>query len=176
VFRPLGTTSSTFRYPLPQELSRREALPHDSTGTPYTGWLHPTAQAQGGLLTTPSDVARLAIGIMKAHRGEPRRLFYQATARLMLQPEADPDPAWFGPVLGGATVKDALGVFLRVQGDTISFSHAGFNTPGSTFRVSAFPQTGQGAVIAANGAGGLPGLTLEVLGGFARAYRWPLPW
>ena len=172
VFRPLGMASSTFRYPLPPELSGREALPHDSAGVPHTGDLHPTAQAQGGLLTTPSDIARLAIELMKAYRGESERLFSQATARLMFSPEADLAPAIFG----GVPMKDALGVFLRMQGDTFSVSHAGFNTPGSTFWVSAFPQTGQGAVIATNAAGGLPGLTLEVLGGFATAYRWPLPW
>ncbi len=172
VFQPLGMASSTFRYPLAPELRGREALPHDSAGTPRAGQLHPTAQAQGGLLTTPSDIARLAIEMMKAYRGESRRLFSQATARLMLSPEADLDPAIFG----GVPMQDALGVFVRSRGDTLSFSHAGFNAPGSTFWVSAFPRTGQGAVIATNGSGGVPGLTFEVLGGFARAYRWPLPW
>lgn len=63
VLGPVGMVSSTFEQPLPERLEDRTASPHDVEGVPEERFYNPNAVGQGGLWTTPSDLARFLIVI-----------------------------------------------------------------------------------------------------------------
>lgn len=167
VFTPLAMTSSTFAYPLDTELQKSEAWPHDELGVTGTPAMHPSALAQGGLMTTPSDLARFACDLMRAYRGGTGGLLAPDMVRRMLRKEVDLDPALFG-----YPVAEGLGVFVAGSGNGLSFSHPGQNFPGTTSWLLAYPELGQGAVIMTNGVKGEL-LTLEIIAALSAVYDWP---
>jgi CubicO group peptidase (beta-lactamase class C family) len=167
VFAPLAMASSTFTYPLSAERQKIEALPHDEQGVPAQPAMHPAALAQGGLVTTPADLARFACDLLLAYNGRDKGLLSPASVRAMLSRQADLDPRIFG-----FPVSEGLGVFVSGSGTGLSFSHPGQNFPGTTSWLIAYPELGQGAVIMTNGARG-DMLTLEIIAALAAAYGWP---
>jgi CubicO group peptidase (beta-lactamase class C family) len=150
---------------VPEDASR--ALPHDPDGNPVDRPQHPTALAQGGLLTTPTDLGKFAVELMCACKGTPRRVLSRKTMGLMCTVERELDPAALGGISG-----QGLGVFLVGSGENQYFLYAGFNEPGSTSLIVANTSTGKGAVIMTNGAAGLP-LSFEIIAALAREYGWP---
>jgi CubicO group peptidase (beta-lactamase class C family) len=167
VFEPLGMKSSTMFYPLEAEMRSREAMPHDEQGKAGEPGLPPSALAQGGLLTTPSDLARLTIELINAYQGRSSRLLSQEAVRRMFHKETDIDPRIFGFPVG-----QGLGVMLMGEGKGFSFAHPGSNYPGTTCWLVGYPELGKGAVIMANGANG-DMLSLEILPAIANGYGWP---
>ena len=167
VFTPLGMAASTFAYPLAEEQRKIEALPHDREGKTGTPAMHPAAQAQGGLLTTPGDLALFTCDLLLAYNGRSQGLLAPDTVRRMLRKEVDLDPALFG-----FPVAEGLGVFVVGSGKGLSFSHPGQNYPGTTSWLIAYPELGQGAVIMTNGVNGEL-LTLEIIAALSRVYGWP---
>ncbi len=167
VFDPLGMSSSTLVYPLSPDFAAREALPHDAEGKPGSPALHPTAVAQGGLLTTPSDLALLTIELINAYQGESDRLISQETARRMFHAEVQLDPRILGFPMG-----QGLGAFVRGEGNAFSFLHPGENDPGATSWLAAYPELGQGVVIMTNGAMGNM-LAMEIMAALSAEYGWP---
>ena len=167
VFEPLGMRSSTLAYPLEEELRAKEAVPHDADGKAHNPEMHPTAVAQGGLMTTPSDLALFAIELMSAYQGESGHLLSPEMVRQMFQPVVAIDPAIMGPGLA-----DGLGVFVRGEGEGLVFLHPGDNYPGSSCWLSGNPGAGKGVVIMTNGAKGNL-LALEILPAIAKEYNWP---
>ncbi len=167
VFAPLGMSSSTFAHPLPPDRQKSEALPHDGQGAVAEPAMHPSALAQGGLMTTPTDLARFACELLLAYGGRTERLLTRASVRRMLSKEVDLDPRLFG-----FPVAEGLGIFVSGGGASLCFSHPGSNYPGATCWLLAYPELGQGAVIMTNGAGGEL-LTLELISSLAAAYNWP---
>ncbi len=167
VFEPLGMHSSTFdqkrsdRYPEPRP------VPHSPAGEPLESLPHPSALAQGGLWTTPTDLGRLAIELMQSHGGRSGGLVAPAVARLALDTRLAIDPAEH---MGFAM--EGLGLFILDTDRGPGFSHPGFNAPGATCMFIGFPDAGQGAVVMANGAGGLQ-LAFEVISSIAARYSWP---
>jgi CubicO group peptidase (beta-lactamase class C family) len=168
VFDPLGMKNSVLDHPLTPELKARAILPHDPSGKSYDRGRHPTALAQGGLLTTPTDLALFAVEIMRAYQGRPGTLISQATAREMLSPALQLDPGqFFGYSAQG------LGVFLIGAGDSLYFSYPGHNDPGANCMLIGAPASGKGAVVMTNGAAGLL-LSLEILAALVNEYNWPI--
>ncbi len=167
VFQPLQMKSSTFAYPLPPAWRSREAAPHDGEGVACEPAMHPAAQAQGGLMTTPSDLARLAIELMRASQGRSGRLMSPASVRQMFRTEVELDPRLFG-----FPAREGLGVFLLGQGEGLSFGHPGSNYPGATSWLIGYPEKGQGVVIMTNGVKGEL-LALELMTALTRVYGWP---
>jgi len=168
VFQPLGMTSSTFTYPLKSDLRDREAMPHNEAGTDCDPAMRSNAVAQGGLMTTPTDLARFAIELMLAWQGKSDRVLSPETVRLMFSKELDLDPRMFGFPLG-----EGLGVFLMGKEKGLAFSHPGSNWPGTTSWWTGYPQLGKGVVIMANGVKG-DILSLEILPALASVYGWPV--
>jgi CubicO group peptidase (beta-lactamase class C family) len=125
--------------------------------------------AQGGLVTTPSDLARFAIELMRAYQGKSRRVLSQNMTRLMFQKELDLDPEILGFPMG-----EGLGVLLRGTGQDLSFLHPGDNFPGASCWLVGFPAQGKGAVIMTNGAKGNL-LAMELLASIGKEYKWPKP-
>jgi CubicO group peptidase (beta-lactamase class C family) len=167
LFRPLGMSSSSFSYPLKNELRQFEAWPHDSQGQPRPPESDGLARAMGGLLTTPGDMATLTIEVMKAHQGQSKRIISPASARLLVSRQIKvPTEAM------GLPLSNGLGVFIDDSTDELCFLHPGHNSPGTTFLVIAYPALGEGAVIAVNGNVG-DRLYLELVASLSNEYNWP---
>lgn len=169
IFKPCRMGSSTLVHPLGPALAAREALPHDAEGVARDPVLPPTAVAQGGLLATPSDLARFALDLMEAYQGKPGRVLSPRSVRLMFQKEVDLDPELLGFPVG-----EGLGVLLRGTGQGLSFFHPGDNAPGASCWLVGLPERGKGAVIMTNGAKGNL-LAMELLAAIGKEYRWPDP-
>lgn len=167
VFGPLDMVSSTLDYPLEPALRPREIVPHDAEGKPGEPAVDGPARAQGGLMTTPSDLARFAAEIIRAYRGESDRLLTQEMARAMLHPELDLDPS-----LLGMPIRQGLGVMLAPAGEPFWFGHPGDNFPGATSWVTAYPDLGVGIAVMTNGAMGNL-LAMEILPAFVAEYVAP---
>ncbi|MBN1139824.1 MAG: beta-lactamase family protein [Anaerolineae bacterium] len=167
VLGPLGMTSSTFEQPLPEALREKATTEHDVDGRPLEGKRHHYPYlASGGLWTTPSDLARFAIEIMRARAGESERLLSQEMANEMLTPQIKRDQELTGDSYG-------LGFDLAGSGRAFQFVHTG-GTWGSTCLLWMHPETGQGAVIMTNSASGEGAIRIEILLSIASVYDWPM--
>ncbi|UCG50663.1 MAG: beta-lactamase family protein [Candidatus Latescibacterota bacterium] len=167
LFDPLGMKNSTLVHPLKAEFKTNIALPHDQEGTAHDRPQHPTALAQGGLVTTSSDLARFAIELMRAYQDKSDAVLSQASVQRMFTVQRELDPAALGGITG-----QGLGVFLLGEGQNLYFLYAGHNNPGATSIVVTSSATGKGAVIMTNGVAGLP-LSFEILAAVADEYDWP---
>ena len=86
VLEPVGMTSSTYEQPLPPQRDSNAARAHDGRGRAMDAkWHVYPEQAPAGLWTTPTDLAKLAIEVQKALRGESRMLS-RAAAQEMITP------------------------------------------------------------------------------------------
>lgn len=167
VFNPLGMMDSTFKYPLEAGWSNREITLHNQEGEPTCPGMIPSAVAHGGLITTPTDLARFGIALMKAYHGYPGPLLSASMVRQMFQLETwVDDTSIFGFPFG-----QGLGVFLaRLEDQRIIF-HPGGNDPGASCLLLFLPDSGQGTAIMTNGLNGLS-LTVEFLSAIAHDYHW----
>jgi CubicO group peptidase (beta-lactamase class C family) len=167
VLGPVGMTSSTFEQPLPEELRDRATTEHYVNGQPFEGKRHHyPLLASGGLWTTPSDLARFAIEIMRARAGESDLLLSQEMADEMLTPQIEVHESSFSDSYG-------LGFDLAGEGQEFRFMHTG-GTWGSTCILWVHPATGQGAVIMTNSTSGEGAIRIEILLSIAAEYSWPL--
>ena len=166
VFKPLGMNASTVTHPLAPEWRARWGVPHDENGVARARNQMPDAVAHGGLVTSASDLARLAIEIGLAYQGRSTRLLSKGSAELMLTRTADFDPGF------GVPVGQGLGVMLLGEGPTLHFLHPGSNDPGANCWVIMSPATGKGAVIMTNAAAG-EALLLEIQASIAHHGAWP---
>ncbi|MBJ7313175.1 serine hydrolase domain-containing protein [Rugamonas sp. CCM 8940] len=155
VLTPLGMDNSTFVQPLPTALAARAAQPHDAKGAPYAGgaYTYPE-QAAAGLWTTPSDLARFAIGVQRSVAGQ--GILSPEMARTMLQ-----------PVKG----EHGLGPEVEGEGASRAFGHGGVNT-GFQNSLYAFTEHGDGAVVMTNGDNGFE-LARGLMRAIAAEYGWP---
>jgi CubicO group peptidase (beta-lactamase class C family) len=166
VLDPLGMSGSSYRQPLPGALRARAASEHTLDGKPVPGGrANLPLHAAGSLWTTPSDLARFAIDVIKAHQGETGRLLSPPMARQMLSPQVEMPDHPLSEAYG-------LGVEIKRTRQGPQISHTG-GTWGSCSVIWFYPQTGQGAVILANSANGSL-LRFEILVGIATAYGWPM--
>lgn len=167
ILEPLSMDSCTYAFPFPAGIADRVAAPHDETQKAWPNDLHPAALAHGGLLCTSQDLARLAVELMNAWAGRSGRLLSPTTVREMFSSQQSVEDK-----VGGFNGQ-GLGVFLLSDSETFYFAHQGYNTPGTCALVIGTPESGQGAVIMANGANGF-GLIFELLAGLADVYGWPV--
>lgn len=156
LFDPLEMKSTSFARKLPVALYEQAAWGHTGEDqAPIDGkGLYPPA-AVGGLWSTPTDLGRLLQELMLAYRGDEDRWFPTKLAREMLSPQIQ---------------GQGLGVRLRGEARGRYFLHGG-GMPGFVALFVAFPETGQGAVVAINGDA-YP-LLSEVLRAVAAEYDWP---
>jgi len=106
VLGPLGMKHSTFEQPLPKELEPFAASGTYSGGKSVEGRWHTYPEmAPAGLWTTPSDLARVALEMSKATKGQSRRVVSQTMAKQMLTRQSEafgigfmrrPGQEWFG--------------------------------------------------------------------------------
>ena len=157
VLEPFGMLHSTFEQsdPVPDFASRATAYKHDQTPVLGGAHLYPE-MAAAGLWTTPTDLARWAVGLMDAWSGRSVAVLNQETARMMMTPG-----------LGGW----GLGLAVKGEGDRLEFTHGGANE-GFRALVLGFPERGQGIVIMTNSDAGMS-VGVPLLQAVAAEYGWP---
>jgi len=156
VLAPMGMTLSTFEQPLPRDRMKEAAMPHRPDGQPVPGGPHVYPEmAPAGLWTTPSDLARFAIGVQQAIAGKSKAILSTKMATEMLTPGQN---QWgLGVRTGGSTGRPY-------------FTHSGANE-GFQCNLVAY-NNGDGAVIMANSDRGGE-LETEILRTIAHEYGWP---
>lgn len=158
VLAPLGMNASTFEQPLPSDRMALAATGHYSTGKGVRGQWHIYPEmAAAGLWTTPSDLARYAIGVEDMLHGRMTQpVISPSLTRQMLTPQ--PPGSGLGWGLAGA-------------GPTLRFSHGG-RDEGFDAVVIAYAETGQGAAIMIN-LNDDTGAVDEIVRAIVAEYRWP---
>jgi len=158
ILDPMGMNGSTYAQPLPDSLAGDVAAAHGWDGSVIDGLWHTYPEgAAAGLWTIPTDLARFALGITSAYRGERDAVITQPAATQMLTPHLTDD---YG-----------LGLGIVGEGDALRFSHGGSNAGYRCYFVM-YPRTGDGAVVMTNADGGAD-LTMEIIRAVSDAYDWP---
>jgi CubicO group peptidase (beta-lactamase class C family) len=156
VLEPVGMSNSTFEQPLPPQRDAHAARAHDGRGRAMdTKWHVYPEQAPAGLWTTPTDLAKLAIEVQKALRGD-SKVLSRAAAQEMVTPVGS------GPY--------AVGFGIERRNEGWYFGHGGSNW-GFQCNLQAHRLKGYGFVIMTNSDGG-GRLNAEVEGRIAAAYDW----
>ncbi len=159
IFRKLGLEQSTYHFYPDRELAQPVARGHYGNGKAYKDkkyHVYPEAAA-AGCWSTPSELARLLIQLVRERNGGPELLLNRALAETMLTPQFEFNDR-------------ALGVVLRGARQVDGFGHAG-NNAGYNSLVFA-TTTGQGAVIMVNSDEGIE-LAQELMRSIANEYGWP---
>jgi CubicO group peptidase (beta-lactamase class C family) len=156
LLQPLGMKDSTFEQPLPASRAAEIAMAYRADGSQVEGGarVYPE-QAAAGLWTTPSDLARYALGVIAALKGEKGAIISAPMARIMLTPVLN--DRGLGPRVGGRTPR-------------IYFAHDGGND-GYRCLIVVY-ENGEGAVVMTNSDNGGV-LAQEVVRSIASAYDWP---
>lgn len=169
VLDPLGMHASTYEQPLPEPLRPRAASGHRAGGVPIPGGGHVYPEmAAAGLWSTASDLARFAIGIMRAWRGDAGAIVSREMARQMLTPIL--------PTFAPAGVLDAfvaLGLFVNDDRDEPRFGHGG-SDEGFTAQLYGWPAAGRAVAVMVNAdtEDGARQLIGEVVDAVATAHGW----
>ena len=135
------------------------AFPHDKEGTLRMPYRHPSALASGGLLTTPSDLSRIAIDVMCAYNGEPDRYLSKNSVSLLFNNYGD-----LGDSLLGIPINNGFGCFIHRKGNEFMFTHPGYNNPGMLSFFYGYPKSGHGGVVMINSENGV-NLAFEIIHG-----------
>ncbi len=167
VFNPAGMKISTFDQQYTEEKYSNRARPHDTKGEPKDWFIQENAVGHGGLWTTPSDLARFTIEIMKSFKSSSDKILSQKSQEEMFKKEMEFPPKQFFGITG-----QGLGVFIIDDEENMYFTHPGTNNPGAVCALIGNPESGDGAVIMSNGIGAEL-LHLEILAGIAAEYNWP---
>jgi CubicO group peptidase (beta-lactamase class C family) len=157
VLEPLDMKESTFEQPLPNDKRNLTATGHSGDREPVKGrWHIYPEMAAAGLWTTPSDLARFAVGIQEALAGKSAKTLSPAMARQMLTEQKNA----YG-----------LGAGVEGKGTALRFGHGG-RDEGFDARLLAYAETGQGAAIMIN-VNDNSMMMSRILEAIAREYHWP---
>jgi CubicO group peptidase (beta-lactamase class C family) len=156
VLAPVGMTHSTYEQPLPAEKLRLAAAGYRRDGSLLPGRRHTYPEmAAAGLWTTSEDLARFAIAIARARRGDPGSFLSKEMALRMTTP--------FSGDVG-------LGFFLQKRGGETTFGHNGADE-GFQALLIMHREKGYGAAVLANSDNGIA-LADEIVAGLSREYKW----
>ena len=169
VLDPLGMHDSTYEQPLPERLHSQAATGHRSGGAPIPGGWHTYPEmAAAGLWSTASDLARFALGIIRAWQGEAEAIISQEMARQMLTPILPT----FAPA-GDLDTFVALGLFVNDDTDAPRFGHSGSDA-GFTAQLYGWPAAGRAVAVMVNtdSHSGADRLIDEVIDAVQTAHGW----
>ena len=158
ILDPLGLDSSTFKYPLPQNLAPNAASGHWADGVVISGGWHtfPEMGTGASLWSTPSDLANFYIDLMLTYTGQSEKVISQEMAVEMLTPQIE--DRGLGPWV------------IDEGGDLFYFGHPGHNDGYKSYSVF-YPKRGQGLVIMTNSDAG-DALIYEILNSVTVEYGW----
>jgi CubicO group peptidase (beta-lactamase class C family) len=162
VLDPLGMNRSGYLQPLPRRLWSEAICGTKADGITIPACWHVYPEmAAAGLWSTPSDLAKFAIALMKAGAGQASPVLSPTIARQMLSGNREP----------GLTVS-RMSLGLLIEGTRVHerFYHWGVNTGFVALMIGY--RSGDGAVIMTNSDAGTA-LILEILRSIARVYAWP---
>lgn len=156
VLRPLRMKDSSFDQPIVKHHAQL-AAGHRGDGTVIAGghFVHPELAA-AGMWTTPTDLARWAIGISRAFAGEKVPPLSPASAQAMM---TRGQGQW------------GLGFRLRGESEWLNFSHGGSNQ-GFRTDMQMYPLKRQGFIVMTNGDNGrtlIDSLRMAI----GREFGWP---
>jgi CubicO group peptidase (beta-lactamase class C family) len=165
MFDRLGMDHSTFDEPLEPALLIAAASGHTRgpavegsprEPVPVEGKAEIAPAATGGLWSTPSDLARLAVEVLRARRGESELLIPRELAEEFLTRQV---------------ASEGLGIHLEGEGPTLSARHGG-GMVGFVAHLVFYPNVGKGAVVMSNSDGGR-WVNRELIAAIAHEYGWP---
>lgn len=157
VLSPLGMHASGFEQPFPKDRAKAAAKGTASDGSQLPGgWRIYPEQAAAGLWTTPSDLARFAIGLARSTRGEGGTILGKEAATQLIAR---------GPGNWG------LGIDLGPADGPRQISHTG-KTIGYTSMFVIYPDSCKGAVVMTNGYDG-GWLINEIMRAISDVHHWP---
>lgn len=159
VLTPLNMEDSQFIAVLPKTTWPRAIPGFLKNGEMIPGrWKIIPALGAGGMWTTPTDLAKFAINVMKSFNGNRDGLLSKKLAHEMLTRQKNTD---FG-----------LGFVIDGCGNSLNFRKEGHNI-GFYAWLIAFPHTGQGAIVMTNSENGMP-LIKVIMQKISKQYKWPL--
>jgi len=176
VFERLGMRDTTYAQPLTAERAASAASGTAMNGSPVKGgWHNNPEMAAGGLWSTPSDLARLAIELALSAKGNANHVLSQATVRNMLTPHWESGVV---NILGTKDDPDGMGYGFFVGKRNGRFGHIGGNV-GYQATLLMFGDAGNGVVIMTNSDVGLAAGN-ALLDQIAKVHGWnyvapPLP-
>ena len=176
VFAKLGMQDSSYEEPLPDARAAHAAAGTLKDGTAVAGKWHVTPEmAAGGLWSTPTDLAKLAIELALSKEGKANHVLTQAMTDAMLSPHWDKGVV---NLYGPKGDPDGMGYGFFVGKQRGRFSHIGGNV-GYQATLLMFGDTGNGVVIMTNSDIGLNAGN-PFLDKIAEAFGWdyvapPLP-
>jgi CubicO group peptidase (beta-lactamase class C family) len=157
ILEPVGMKHSTYEQPLTKAWQGSAATAHPYKNHPLDGKWHVYPEmAAAGLWTTPSDLARAAIQLQLALKGDANCVLSRETATAMLTP--------------GIEEEIGIGFFLSGKDRNVRFGHSGWDE-GFVAEMTMYKETGNGAVIMINSNEGNP-MLYEIERAIAREYNW----
>lgn len=158
ILKPLNMTNSLFEFPLSKD-KRSTAIPGFMLDGSMVkgGWNNYAIAGAGGLWSTPTDIAKFAIGVANAYTGKDKTIISSSIAKQLLTRQPNTDYG-FGVVVNGS-------------GKTLNFRKAGHNT-GYHNEMLMFANTGQGIVIMTNSENG-EYIINYIIPVIAKKYHWP---
>jgi len=157
VFEPLGMVHSTFEHLLPEDYYPQTAIAHLWNGKPVPGKWHTYPEgAPASLWSTPTDLAKFTLEVLRSYRGESSRILSPEMTRQMLTPQ-------FGFI--------GLGIVIVEKDGWTRIEHPGWNEGYHSY-LAGFLEAGQGMIWMTNGENGKL-LGLEVTRGLAEVFGWP---
>ena len=161
IFDKLEMVNSTFDTRLPQTYLPQAATAHGKTGEPVPGkWHTYPEQAAASLWTTPSDLARLIVQVLKSYKNEANLVLSSDMTRQMLTPQVNIGEDW----------DCGSGFNINRKDNMTIFGHPGWNEGFHSIMLTC-PETGQGVVWMTNGENGRH-LGWEVSRGLAEVVKW----
>jgi len=171
VFMPLGMQHSTFTQPLPGKQAQNAASAfggHQKIGTPADQFAVSNLPA-GGLWSTPTDIAKLALEIRSAAIGKPSKVLNRESAQMMLTPSAEGFPQSARGKLYQPNEHWGLGLELGGSPDHPFFDHGG----SAVYESYMFLYLdGDGMIVTTNYSHGSR-LIHELLISASSVYHWP---
>ena len=156
VLQPLGMTNSTYQQPLPADWATRTASGYYADRREVPGKWHVYPEmAAAGLWTTPTDLARYALGVQQALAGKSKVLSAEMARQMLTEQKSG---YGLGPGVAGS-------------GPTLRFSHGGRDEGFDAFLV-AYAESGDGLVIMINANDNSRAIS-RIINFVARKYNWP---
>jgi CubicO group peptidase (beta-lactamase class C family) len=157
VLGPIGMGNSSFEQPLSEKFNKYAARAHDYAGQAMDSKWHVYPElAAAGLWTTPTDLAKFIIEIMKSFRGEANNVLEQEIVKEMVNAVGIGD--------------FAIGFRVNKKGEGWYFNHSGGNWGFRCIQI-AHKIKGYGCVIMTNADNGHV-VHQEIQERIERAYSW----
>jgi CubicO group peptidase (beta-lactamase class C family) len=151
IFEKLGMTHSTFQQPLDRRFEKDAARGHGVFGKPFDKNFIQPELAAGGLWSTPTDLARFTIDVVKASGESKGKVLNQELASLMINPQFK---NW--------------GLGFSMNGN--AFSHPG-SCEGFRTILVYHKDKAEGVVMMTNAENG-DNLMREIINSIAKTYGW----